>query len=54
MKESKGRQGPMEEKTSVLICLDAATAANCVPCFEHDLNKAKQEVQGDPGREMHL
>ncbi len=32
----------MDEKTSVLICLGAATAANCVPCFEHYLNKAKK------------
>ena len=31
----------MDEKTSVLICLGAATAANCVPCFEHYLKKAK-------------
>jgi alkylhydroperoxidase/carboxymuconolactone decarboxylase family protein YurZ len=32
---------PMDEKTSVLVCLGAATAANCVSCFEHYLNKAK-------------
>jgi hypothetical protein len=31
----------MDEKTSVLVCLGAATAANCVPCFEHYLKKAK-------------
>ena len=31
----------MDEKTSVLICLGAATAANCVPCFEHYLKRAK-------------
>jgi alkylhydroperoxidase/carboxymuconolactone decarboxylase family protein YurZ len=31
----------MDEKTSVLICLGAATAANCVPCFERYLKKAK-------------
>jgi alkylhydroperoxidase/carboxymuconolactone decarboxylase family protein YurZ len=31
----------MDERTSVLVCLGAATAANCVPCFEHYLNKAK-------------
>jgi alkylhydroperoxidase/carboxymuconolactone decarboxylase family protein YurZ len=30
----------MDEKTSVLICLGAATAANCVPCFEHYFKKA--------------
>jgi hypothetical protein len=31
----------MDEKTSVLVCLGAATAANCIPCFEHYLKKAK-------------
>lgn len=42
----------MEEKTSVLICLGAATAANCVPCFEHYYRKAMEaglspeEIQG--------
>jgi len=25
----------MDEKTRLLICLGAATAANCIPCFEH-------------------
>ena len=25
----------MEEKTKLLIALGAATAANCIPCFEH-------------------
>ena len=25
----------MEEKTKLLITLGAATAANCIPCFEH-------------------
>ena len=30
----------MDEKTSLLICLGAATAANCVPCFEHYQKKA--------------
>ena len=30
----------MDEKTSLLICLGAATAANCVPCFEHYYQKA--------------
>ncbi len=30
----------MEEKTSLLICLGAATAANCIPCFEHYHKKA--------------
>jgi alkylhydroperoxidase/carboxymuconolactone decarboxylase family protein YurZ len=30
----------MEEKSSLLICLGAATAANCIPCFEHYHTKA--------------
>jgi len=30
----------MEEKTSLLICLAASTAANCIPCFEHYNKKA--------------
>ncbi len=29
-----------DEKTELLICLGAATAANCVPCFEHFFEKA--------------
>jgi alkylhydroperoxidase/carboxymuconolactone decarboxylase family protein YurZ len=41
----------MDEKTKVLICLSAATAANCIPCFEHyfgktgTLNISKEEIQ---------
>ena len=41
----------MDEKTSVLICLGAATAANCIPCFAHYFQKAgeagltKEEVE---------
>jgi len=31
----------VDEKTSVLVCLGAATAVNCVPCFKHYLKKAK-------------
>ncbi len=30
----------MEKKTSLLICLGASTAANCIPCFEHYHKKA--------------
>jgi hypothetical protein len=30
----------MDEKTELLICLGAATAANCVPCFEYYYKKA--------------
>lgn len=25
----------MDERTRLLICLGAATAANCIPCFEY-------------------
>lgn len=25
----------MEERTKLLVALGAATAANCIPCFEH-------------------
>ena len=31
----------MDERTKVLICLGSATAANCIPCFEHFLGKAE-------------
>jgi len=30
----------LEEKVEILICLGAATAANCIPCFEHLYEKA--------------
>ena len=30
----------MDERTRVLICLGAATAANCIPCFEYYFGKA--------------
>lgn len=30
----------MDERTELLVCLGAATAANCVPCFEHYFKKA--------------
>jgi alkylhydroperoxidase/carboxymuconolactone decarboxylase family protein YurZ len=30
----------MEEKYRILVALGAATAANCVPCFEHYYKKA--------------
>jgi alkylhydroperoxidase/carboxymuconolactone decarboxylase family protein YurZ len=31
----------MDEKTKLLVSLGAAVAANCVPCFEHSLEKTK-------------
>jgi alkylhydroperoxidase/carboxymuconolactone decarboxylase family protein YurZ len=30
----------MDEKTSVLVCLGAAVAANCVACFRHYYGEA--------------
>jgi AhpD family alkylhydroperoxidase len=30
----------MDKKTSLLICLGASAAANCIPCFEHYQKKA--------------
>ena len=31
----------MDERVRLLISLGAATAANCVPCFEHYFKKAE-------------
>ena len=31
----------MDEKTKILICMGAATAANCIPCFEYYFGKAE-------------
>lgn len=31
----------MDEKTKLLVCLGAATAANCIPCFEYYHKKAQ-------------
>lgn len=31
----------MDEKTKLLVCLGAATAANCIPCFEFYYEKAQ-------------
>lgn len=30
----------MDERLELLICLGAATAANCVPCFDYYFKKA--------------
>ena len=30
----------MDEKTRIMISLGAATAANCIPCFQHLSGKA--------------
>lgn len=32
----------MEERTNILICIGAATASNCIPCFEHFFGKAQE------------
>lgn len=31
----------MDERTKILICIGAATAANCIPCFEYYFGKAQ-------------
>ena len=31
----------MEEKTQLLVCLGAAVAANCIPCFDYYYQKAQ-------------
>lgn len=34
------RETVLEEKVETLIAIGAATAANCIPCFEHLYEKA--------------
>ena len=34
------RNTMLDEKTEVLIAIGAATASNCIPCFEHLYEKA--------------
>ena len=37
----RGHQSPtLTEKDQILIAIGAATAANCIPCFEHLYEKA--------------
>ena len=40
----------MDEKTKILICMGAATAANCIPCLEYYFGKA--EVVGLKAEEI--
>ena len=42
MKPLKNRmeKNILEQKTEILIAIGAATAANCIPCFEHLYEKA--------------
>ncbi|SPF43670.1 hypothetical protein SBDP1_460022 [Syntrophobacter sp. SbD1] len=40
----------MDEKTDLLICLGAATAANCIPCFDYYFKKAS--AAGIPAEEV--
>ena len=42
MKPMKNRMknSILEEKTETLIAIGAATASNCIPCFEHIYEKA--------------
>jgi alkylhydroperoxidase/carboxymuconolactone decarboxylase family protein YurZ len=42
----------MDEKTELLICLGAATAANCVPCFDYYFKKAS--AAGIPFEEVRI
>ena len=32
----------MDEKTKLLVCLGAAAAANCIPCFEYYFKNAQR------------
>jgi alkylhydroperoxidase/carboxymuconolactone decarboxylase family protein YurZ len=34
------KEDTMDERTKLLISLGAATAANCVPCFQHYFDRA--------------
>lgn len=38
----------MDEKTQIMISLGAATACNCIPCFEHLYYHAKSIGITDP------
>jgi alkylhydroperoxidase/carboxymuconolactone decarboxylase family protein YurZ len=40
----------MDEKTRILVSLGAATAVNCIPCFDHYFEKA--EAAGLPSEEI--
>jgi AhpD family alkylhydroperoxidase len=40
----------MDEKTRILVSLGAASAANCVPCFDHYFERA--EAAGLPSEEI--
>jgi len=31
----------MDERTRLLVCIGAATAANCIPCFEYYFGQAE-------------
>jgi AhpD family alkylhydroperoxidase len=31
----------MDEQTKILVCISAAVASNCVPCFRHYAKKAE-------------
>jgi alkylhydroperoxidase/carboxymuconolactone decarboxylase family protein YurZ len=40
LRNDKMEKNISEEKTEILIAIGAATAANCIPCFEHLFEKA--------------
>ena len=39
-RDSRIEKNILEEKAEILIAIGAATAANCIPCFEHLYEKA--------------
>jgi alkylhydroperoxidase/carboxymuconolactone decarboxylase family protein YurZ len=40
-RETVKKENEMDDRTNILICLGASTAANCIPCFEHYFGKAE-------------
>lgn len=38
--KAKTEERVLEDKIEILIAIGAATAANCIPCFEHLYDKA--------------
>ncbi len=39
-RKAKTEEQVLEDKIEILIAIGAATAANCIPCFEHLYEKA--------------
>ncbi len=38
--KTRTEQSALRDKTEILIAISAATASNCIPCFEHLFEKA--------------